>query len=63
MFSLGREEEPWGDLTHMCKLLMGKVKATEAGSSLWCPVERSRGNGHKLEFRKFRFNIRKKFLP
>lgn len=39
MFSLGREEEAPGDLTHMYKFLMGEVKKLETDSSLWCPVK------------------------
>jgi len=56
------EEQALGDLINVCKHLMGNTM--EAGARLFSvvPSDRTRGNGHKLKYRKFFSNIRRLFF-
>lgn len=56
------EEEAQGDLINVCKQLKGGCK--ETGARLFTVVlsARTRGNGCKLEYKKFPFNCRKHFF-
>jgi len=52
-----------GDLRNASKYLQGGCQ--EDGAKLFSvmPSDRTRGNGHKLEQRKFQLNMRKNFFP
>ena len=61
MFSLKKRLR--GDLRNAYKYLKGGCQ--EDGAKLFSvvPCNRTRGNRHKLKYRKFHWNVRKNFFP
>ena len=57
-----REKKTWVDLINVYKYLKGGCKEGRAMFSTVMPNDRTRGNGHKLEHRRFPLNIRKHFF-
>ena len=51
-----------GNLTDACKYLMGRIEVNEARLFLVVCSDGRRGNGHKLEHRKFHTNVTKNFF-
>lgn len=54
------KEKAQGDLTDVHKSLIGVCKGDGASLSSKMCTEWTRGNGHKLEYKKFCLNIKKK---
>lgn len=54
------KEKAQGDLTDVHKSLIGVCKGDGASLSSKICTEWTRGNGHKLEYKKFCLNIKKK---
>ncbi|KFV73518.1 hypothetical protein N308_05269, partial [Struthio camelus australis] len=51
-----------GDLINVSKYLQGECREDEASLFSVVPSHRTRGNGHKLNHRKFHLNLRKNFF-
>jgi len=62
LFSL-KKRRLRGDLTNAYKYLKGRCQDSGARLFSVVPSNRTRGNRHRLQHRKFHMNTRKKFFP